>query len=146
MQDRDAILRSIMLKAKLQPVMLVLDQVTEGLRLYGILHTVRSQPDLFEYVFCTNKNLEWTYEKFEKFAVPVYSEHGSSKKVLEIDTFQCFMGFMELLFYEGGSDGLQLCDILKFLCGVKSIPPLGLASKLNILFKHWCAGKSTHCR
>lgn len=100
MQDRDAILRSIMLKAKLQPVMLVLDQVTEGLRLYGILHTVRSQPDLFEYVFCTNKNLEWTYEKFEKFAVPVYSEHGSSKKVLEIDTFQCFMGFMELLFYE----------------------------------------------
>ena len=93
--------RSILLKELVQPILPMLDQIIEGLNLYNILQIMRENSHLFQYVFCENKCLAWTFEKFEEFAIPKYSEEGSSKRSMEINTFKTFMDFMESSFYEG---------------------------------------------
>ena len=96
--------RSLILKLKVQPVVLQLDQMVDGLKLYGLLDEIRKYADLYIFVFCPNNNYNWTFAQFEEFTEPQYSERGSSDKLLEVDTFVALMDAMECIFYEGKCD------------------------------------------
>ena len=89
------------MKEKVYPVLPALDQIIEGLQCYGLLTVIRDNPQLFEFVLCPNSVLAWTYDKFEDFVTPTFSEDGSSSKSLEINTFKAFMDSVEKMFYEG---------------------------------------------
>ena len=92
---------SIFLKEKLQPLLPVMEQLTNGLQTYNLLTVIRHSSSLFYHVFCGSSCLNWTYEKFENFAEPQFSEDGSSKKKSEIDIFKCLMESVEAIFHEG---------------------------------------------
>ena len=90
-----------MLKEIVAPRMPALDQLKEGLKLYGLLNLAKENSSIFCYVFVDSSILSWTYDKFEEFVEPEFSEHGSSQKHLEVTVFKAFMDAMECIFLEG---------------------------------------------
>ena len=93
--------RSLVLKETLLPLLPPLDQIKEGLKLYGLLDLMKAEQQLFKIAFVENNILQWTFEKFEDFVEAVYSEHGTSQKNFEINVFKAFLDAMESFFYEG---------------------------------------------
>ena len=93
--------RSLVLKETLLPLLPPLDQIKEGLKLYGLLDLMKAEQQLFKIVFVENNILQWTFEKFEDFVEAVYSEHGTSQKNIEINVFKAFLDAMESFFYDG---------------------------------------------
>ena len=78
-----------------------LQQLVEGLNLYGLLEIVRSNSVVFKYVFCKNKLMEWTFDKLDELFVPNYGSDGSTRKSNEINTFKAFMDLLEYSYEEG---------------------------------------------
>ena len=88
------------MKSKLQPALPILNQLLEGLKLYGLLDVVRSNPIVFRYVFCPNNVFSWTFEKLEECLCPEFSSDGSNLKSKEVDCYKVFMDSLESFFYE----------------------------------------------
>ena len=78
-----------------------MEQFICGLNSYNLIPIIRENPKLFQYIFCQNSYLDWTYEKFDHFVDPYFSELGSSKRKLEVDTYKAFMDAMEEMFHTG---------------------------------------------
>ena len=92
--------RSLVLKETLLPLLPPLDQIKEGLKLYGLLDLMKAEQQLFKIVFVENNVLQWTFEKFEDFVEALCSEHGTSQKNIEINVFKAFLDAMESFFYK----------------------------------------------
>ena len=83
------------------PVTPCLEQLVEGLKTYGLLSIIRKEKELFQSIFCKNDLFEWNFDEFDDLFENEYSNDGSSKKRLEIDTVKAFTDAMEAIFYEG---------------------------------------------
>ena len=92
---------SIYLKEKLVPVTPCLEQLVEGLKTYGLLSIIRKEKESLQSIFCKNDLFEWNFDKFDDLFETEYSNDGSSKKRLEIDTVKAFTDAMAAIFYEG---------------------------------------------
>ena len=95
--------RSIFMKEKLQHALPSLQQLVEGLELFGLLSKIRSNHNLFHCVFCPNEDLQWTFEKLEDIFQPKYHIDGSSLRAREIDTFKALSDALEAIYHGGGN-------------------------------------------
>ena len=89
------------MKERIQPLLQLIDQIADGLRLMNLLDTVTANPGLFKHVFCRGNMFDWAFEKLEEFINPSFRGDGNSKKVMEIDAYKSFMDAMEYMFHEG---------------------------------------------
>ena len=104
--------RSIFMKEILQDVIPSMQQIVDGLELYGLLKLIRENENIFYYAFCPNDELNWTFDKVEELLVPIYSNAGSSKKAQEINTFKALVECLESCYEEGITTSI-LCRTLR---------------------------------
>ena len=80
----------------------LVNQITEGMKMYDALPIIRSNKEIFRPVFTTSNLFNWTYESVYQMLAPDYrGEVGSNKRKMEIDTYKVFLGFLEAAFKDG---------------------------------------------
>ncbi|XP_031333130.1 G2/M phase-specific E3 ubiquitin-protein ligase-like [Photinus pyralis] len=90
-------------------------------------------PDCFHPVMCETK-LKLTAKSLEDCFDIVYNPSGSNKRQTENRILAFFRDY--LLDSEGGESEATLADILIFITGADTIPPLGFPLQPKILFGH----------
>ena len=82
-----------------------MEQITNGMQLYGMLEHLRSTPWLSMKLFNIQDEacLSWTFEEFSNSIFAEYSAEGSNRRMKEIDVFKLFLDTMELVFNDGKS-------------------------------------------
>ena len=94
--------RSIFIKAKNERLLSVLNELTDGLKIYGLLYEIRKHPNIFKNVFCCNDNLfQWHFREFQKWLKPNFTPEGSNRKSVEVATLKHFLDFFEQCFNDG---------------------------------------------
>ncbi|CAB3987907.1 G2 M phase-specific E3 ubiquitin- ligase-like [Paramuricea clavata] len=147
LSSKENIVRSITVKAVIEPQLSMLSQLEEGMRMYGFLQEVKDNPELFRPVFVADASsmFDVSPDEFLSDVIVTYNERQVEKHAEE-DTFKHFCDFVEFLFHAGPSEvDLSLSDLLKFVTGSFSIPPLGLGDQIEICFVHGC-DKGCRCR
>ena len=78
----------------------MLNQLKEGLSVYGLLDVVKVEPDLFKPVFVPREMFTVTSNEFLDELIVTYSEKQEEKHAEET-TFKHFCGFVEHLHHVG---------------------------------------------
>ena len=91
--------RSIFLKEKLLPVIPAVQQITDGLKTFGLLSKIKDHSPIFKPVFCGSEELKWNFDIVEEMFLPSFSEAGSNKKELEVDCYKAFLDGLEMLYH-----------------------------------------------
>ena len=139
--DVTNVFRSIFMRERLQDAIPCLQQMVEGLELYGLLDIIRANADVFRVVFCPNKWLDWTFEKLEELFVPVYSTDGSSSKVLEINSFKALIDAVEICYEEGTCIFVHITSISNICTSSNVLNPV--STGLFRASQHWGRVDST---
>ena len=114
------IFRSIVIKAKVEPMLPVIEEIINGLNCYNIFNMIKQNPNVMRPVFCHGNQFEWHYEEFVNSLQPVFSEEGSSKRMLEVTTYKALLDVIEYCFNDGKhSKILDKLEILK--CSMKCL-------------------------
>ena len=106
-------------------------QVTEGLKIYGLLSSIRDNPDMWRSIFTLGGIPQLSPTTLLDEFIVNYSESQVTKEK-EIDVFYHFSNYVNSL----DLDGLQA--LLQWAVGAPSIPPLGLPKKINVSFLEGC--------
>ena len=93
--------RSLVIKAKLEPLLPIIEEICKGLNCYNICDLVKQNPDVMRPVFCRTGSFEWTYENFVDALKPQFSQDGGNKKPLEVTTYKALLDFIEFCFNAG---------------------------------------------
>ena len=95
--------RSIYLQSVILPASPAIQQLTDGISLFGILSAAREKPALYEVLFTANKDtvFKWSFEDFQEEFQANYSDVGSIKHTAEIDCHKAFIDAMEEIFHNG---------------------------------------------
>jgi len=99
------------MKEKIEQVSSGLSEISAGLENYNALSIIKSNQNLFRVVFTPSNVFIWDYDLVRSTLLPYYSEHGSNKKVKEVDTYKAFLDFLEICF----KDGKYCTSILKYI-------------------------------
>jgi hypothetical protein len=74
----------------------MLDQISYGLQLFGILDSMKKNPQLLEPVFNTASSFfKPNADTFLGNMMGNFSEHGSNVKMVEVDVYKYFTDFIE---------------------------------------------------
>ena len=95
------ICRSMVIKAKVEPLLPIIEEICNGLRCYNICDLVKQNPDIMRPVFCRNGSFVWNYTDFVKSLKPQFSEAGGNKKPLEVTTYKALLDVVEYCFNAG---------------------------------------------
>ena len=95
--------RSIYLQSVILPASPAIQQLTDGIALFGILSAARAKPALYELLFTASKDtvFKWSFEDFMEEFQANYSEVGSIKHTAEVDCHKAFIDAMEEIFHNG---------------------------------------------
>ena len=94
------IYRSLYFKKNIEPKLPALHQMAEGLKWRGLLHEIRTLPNVFYNCFVVNCN-ELSLEVFFDLLHVEYSPEGSNKQSKEVDVYKYFCDFMEYCYHDG---------------------------------------------
>ncbi|XP_028400112.1 uncharacterized protein LOC114523408 [Dendronephthya gigantea] len=138
-KNKENLIRCICVNEAVVPKIPMLNQLGEGLEQYGLLHEIRKYPELFKPIFTANSSFDITADDLIQRLVVHFSEQQLLKSK-EQDIFKYFTDFIQTLYYEGICEApdLKLKDVLKFITGCESIPPIGFPCSLNVHFRHDC--------
>lgn len=89
--------RSLLLKRFLEPKIATIEQMTQGLSLFGVLDMMRKYSSLLASVFTFEGSHNITSEELIHLIVPQYSDEGTKMKDLEINVFKHLMDFITSL-------------------------------------------------
>ena len=157
LQDKENLLKCLMLKYTIGNSMMALTQFLDGLNLHGFLHIVRKHVDEARSLFQESSCRKLTAEMLDDLFTPRYSEIGSNRRVKEESIMMNFTHFLEDV--EAGdaqttvlcpetdelsSMILKLADILQFLTGSPSIPVFGFDAKPLVTFEHADVSRKLH--
>ena len=78
------------------------------------------------------------------FIVWLYVQFLFSKFVTAVYLFDFL--FVKKSFCVARTEDASIGEIMKFVSGTSSIPPLGLPGKSKVLFKHWCTSSNWSCK
>lgn len=78
----------------------MINQVKEGLAVYGVLDAIQNEPELFKPVFVPGEMFIVTSEEFLDELTVTYSEK-QQEKIAEENTFKHFCDFVEHLYHVG---------------------------------------------
>jgi len=111
-----------------------IEQFKQGLNSIGQFgDTVMSNDKVFKVVLSKDSNEKLSFLSMKKMIQVNYSLSGSNDKGGEDKTMYCFDTFLQDL-EEGEVDDLSLRDLLVFITGADSIPPLGFDDPITLNF------------
>lgn len=94
-------IRSLLLKSCLEPKIPMIEQLAQGLSLFGILDVMRKHSSQVANVFTPEGWSDITCDEFMQLLHPDFSEDGTRMKELEINVFKHFADFITSLQYDG---------------------------------------------
>jgi len=131
--DKEKILESLLNQSFLFSVYADMQQFRAGMNMIGGLgDTVFENYNVFQAVLSNNID-KLTSALLQKHYTVCFSEAGSNRKEKELETIYSFDVFQKDL-EEGEMEDLHLSDLLVFMTGADSIPPLGFDSKITVEF------------
>ena len=89
------------LKVKIEPILAILNEITEGMKCYKFLNAVRKDSVTFEKTLCCSNIFDWDYDSFTQALVPIFSDDGTNTKRLEVTTYRYFLDFLETCNFDG---------------------------------------------
>ena len=102
--------RSLLLKSFLEPKRAMIEQMAQGLSLFGVLDMMRKHRSLLASVFTFERWHDVTSEELIHLMVPQYSDEGTKMKDLEINVFKHLMDFITSLQYGGKEPTYLICN------------------------------------
>lgn len=102
--------RSLLLKSFLEPKRAMIEQMAQGLSLFGVLDMMRKHRSLLASVFTFERWHDITSEELIHLMVPQYSDEGTKMKDLEINVFKHSMDFITSLQYAGKELTYLICN------------------------------------
>ncbi|KAL9951675.1 hypothetical protein ACROYT_G044393 [Oculina patagonica] len=146
LKSRPAVLKSLLLKSFLEPKIAMIEQMAQGLSLFGVLDAMRKHSSLLASVFTPEGWSDVTCDELMQLMIPDFSDDGTRMKELEVNAFKYFADFITSLHYEEPKEqGLSVKDVMKFITGTNKVPPLGFPKKINVSFIHGCE-ENCRCR
>ncbi|KAK3735184.1 hypothetical protein QZH41_000470 [Actinostola sp. cb2023] len=131
--DKEKILESLLNQSFLFSVYADMQHFRAGMNMIGGLgDTVFENYNVFQAVLSNNID-KLTSALLQKHYTVCFSEAGSNRKEKELETIYSFDVFQKDL-EEGEMEDLHLSDLLVFMTGADSIPPLGFDSKITVEF------------
>jgi len=138
LDEKNSILQSMFIKAKIEPVLSTLTEIRNGLgACYGMLQVLEDHVERFYPLFCSSDMFRWTHENFSTAVTAIFSEHGSSKKRLEVVVYKCFIDMVEDVFMNDESP-ISSGSLMKFITGSERMTQLRRPAYVSISFKHDC--------
>ena len=101
--------RSLLLKSFLEPKIAMIEQMAQGLSLFGVLDMMRKHSSLLTSVFTFEGWHDITSEELIHLMVPQYSDEGTKMKDWEINVFKHLMDFITSLQYAGKELTYLIC-------------------------------------
>lgn len=97
------IYRSIYLQSVILPASPAIQQLSDGIAMFGILAAAHKKPALYEVLFTASKDkvFKWSFEDFLDEFQANYSDIGSIKHTAEVDCHKAFIDAMEEIFHSG---------------------------------------------
>ncbi|XP_041861438.1 uncharacterized protein LOC121652620 isoform X2 [Melanotaenia boesemani] len=156
-QNKELIVRAITLHAvlRLQPM---LEQLREGLQLYGLLELIKQHPDTCQPLFVQGEDVKVNAEFVMASIHPQLSEKGTTRHQVELEMLNFIQDFLyeseespEHLGDEGGPRSVTPARFLQWITGQGHIPLLPSEKKdfaVVIKFNHDCGadfGKHSIC-
>ena len=92
--------RSLFIKYYLTPKLPMLDQLAEGLKLFGVLDLVREHEDEMRHIFTHNASSIVTDDQTIDLFKPFYDDN-TQRKEMEINTYKAMCDFVEELHHQG---------------------------------------------
>ncbi|XP_033976769.1 G2/M phase-specific E3 ubiquitin-protein ligase-like [Trematomus bernacchii] len=149
--NKDTIVRSIILHAvlRLQPM---LEQLREGLQLYGLLSLMSQYPDICQPLFVSGEDVKVNAEFVMTSILPQLSDKGTTRHQVELE----MMNFIQDFLYEAedhghvDKDGLHPitpATFLQWITGQGHVPLLPSEKKdfaVVIQFNHDCSADFGH--
>ncbi|XP_057690814.1 G2/M phase-specific E3 ubiquitin-protein ligase-like isoform X2 [Corythoichthys intestinalis] len=143
--NKHSIVRAIILSAvlRLHPM---LDQIKEGLQLYGLLSLMKQYPDVCQSLFVAAEDVKVTAEFIMASISPVLSDKGTTRRQTELELVNYIQDFL----YEGAEDqeeieprhGITPSRFLQWITGQGHIPILPSEKKdfaVIVKFNHDCS-------
>ncbi|XP_041841563.1 uncharacterized protein LOC121639995 [Melanotaenia boesemani] len=146
-QNKELIVRAIILHAvlKLQPM---LEELREGLQLYGLLELIKQHPDTCQPLFVPGEDVKVNAEFVMASIHPQLSEKGTTRHQVELEMLNFIQDFLyeseespEHLGDEGGPRSVTPAMFLQWITGHGHIPLLPSEKKdfaVVIKFNHDC--------
>ena len=95
MEDAPAIVKAVSLHTTVLPVKTELDQMAEGLELFGIIRLIREHPSLMQPLFVFDPvDAKLTVDQIVQLFDVVFSPEGSTKRIAEEATFMHWNDFI----------------------------------------------------
>ena len=91
----------MLVKSKVEPLLLKLTQIYAGLACYGFLNLVKENNSIFYQIFCPSGLFTWTYKIFKKVVKPNFSENHNNKFIVEHSVYQDFPDMAEAIVMDG---------------------------------------------
>lgn len=111
-----------------------IDQFKKGLNsIGGFGEVVMNNGKVFNVVLSKDNTDKLSFHSIKKLYRVIYSEDGSNDKEKEASTMYAFELFLQDL-EDNEVEDLSLDDLLVFMTGADSIPPLGFDDHLTIAF------------
>ena len=95
------IFSAVFLKKKVQPLVPIIDEIICGLDYFDLMKTIKSNQDIFQYLFTPNKFFDYDYNSFIKALHVSWSENGSNKKHEELRVYRNFLNLIQEVLHEG---------------------------------------------
>ena len=93
--------RCLIIKAKIEPLSPVIDEICHGLSCYGLMDVIKQNVEVFRPVFTKIGTFTWHYDIFVRSLKPKFSEEGGNRKTQEVTTYRALLDIMEYCFNDG---------------------------------------------
>ena len=91
----------MVIKAKIEPLLPVIQEICNGLCCYNLSEVVKRNTDIMRPVFCRDDSFIWQHDDFVNSLRPAFSESGGNKKSAEIVTYKALLDVIEYCFNDG---------------------------------------------
>jgi len=85
----------------MEPYIIFMEQLMQGLEVYKLLDRIRENPVAFKLIFCHSDVLLWSYDVFNENLEVQFCDDGSSRKRMELSCYKAFLELCETSYYDG---------------------------------------------
>ena len=110
-----------------------INQFRDGLKILGVLDSIKAYPDQFKPLFCFG-SVVVTAEMMNGLFAIEYSKKGSNRRAIEENVISHWLDFLQDV--EERESDVMMPEVFFFFSGCKSIPPIGFHPSPQIQFLH----------
>ncbi|XP_074959371.1 G2/M phase-specific E3 ubiquitin-protein ligase [Phalacrocorax aristotelis] len=126
--DKNMLVNDILIHHVIKRIISPLESFRQGLKTLGVLEKMQMHPDAFSSILCHKPERLSAETLCDLFTI------HSSSEVNKVESVDFWMGYLQDV--ERGESAVTLEDILLFVTGSFSIPPIGFDPEPTIKFLH----------